>query len=190
VSVRVRGCPAANTKREAPRRDARRAKLGKRVRALNPLQPSTVVDYVSCEIGENRVLSRFRSADLTPRECGPTDGAAASGNAHTSPSESSCFSMRRSRQPTCRRARRPWWTRTAPPLPGTITQSRAGGLDRASVGDACGRREHQLSRSLHRAAYSSNGSSPTDARRRSMSSGFSIGHGVTTPSRTPPIWVP
>jgi hypothetical protein len=37
-----------------PRCPARHAKSGKQVRALIPLQPSRVVDYASCDIGEER----------------------------------------------------------------------------------------------------------------------------------------
>jgi hypothetical protein len=47
------GAPLLRAQSEAhPRLDARHAKSGKQVRALIPLQPSTVVDYESCEIGE------------------------------------------------------------------------------------------------------------------------------------------
>jgi hypothetical protein len=58
-----------------PRCDARHAKSGKQVRALIPLQPSTVVDYESCEIGDEQGVRRacaLSSADR--REQGSHSG--------------------------------------------------------------------------------------------------------------------
>ena len=74
----------------------------------------------------------------------------------------------------------------APPATASATTRCRLSRRAAFKGHAC----QSLSRSFHCAAYSSNGSRPTEARRASSSFGFSIGHGVETPSRTPAIWVP
>jgi hypothetical protein len=57
-----------------PRCDARHAKSGKQVRALIPLQPSTVVDYENCEIGEKEDASDLRVLGLLSGEQGCGNG--------------------------------------------------------------------------------------------------------------------
>src|SRR4051794_15394913 len=53
ASVRVRARPAASTKRGTPQVRPTRCKVGKVGPRADPLQPSTVLDYESCETGDD-----------------------------------------------------------------------------------------------------------------------------------------